>query len=137
VGSSLVFGRHTTASKRKGSPHQPFTFRKHFEDALDRAGISRTGADRVTLHTLRHSFVTWLVGHLLAQGMPEDAARLAVAKLAGHASLQTTARYFNPRTETLQKVNDAALGSLGRRALAPRPAPAAPLAPVPLQPERR
>lgn len=112
---ALVFGSHTAPSRPNGM-ETPFRWRKAWEEALVKAGLARRGEDRVTPYSLRHSYATFLTEQLLAGGIEESAARLAVSKLLGHASLQTSRRYFHPRDEVLRKVNDAAM-----RGLAPAP----------------
>ncbi len=115
---ALIFGRHT-APGRKGPADKPLEYRKHWNAALDKAGIPRTGEDKVTPYNLRHSYAT-VVGETLLAGVEESAAQLALSKLLGHASLQTTRRYFHPRPDVLRKVQDAALGALAGPAAQPK-----------------
>jgi integrase len=71
----------------------PCSLQKHFQAALLSAGI-----DNFRWHDMRHSFAS----RLAHSGMSIS----ELAALLGHSQIQTTLRYANPTTETLQKATD-------------------------------
>jgi integrase len=66
---------------------------KHFQAALRDAGI-----DDFRWHDMRHSFASRLAG----SGLPMS----ELAALLGHTQIQTTLRYANATTETLQRATN-------------------------------
>lgn len=107
----LIFGRQS-APAVKGDSDRPFLYRQYWEEALDKAGIPRTGKDKVTPYNLRHTNVTMLVERLLAGGVEESVVTMVVSKLAGHTNIQTTRRYVHPRAEALRKAVEGTFGNL-------------------------
>jgi len=86
-----------------GHPGGEWLFLNRYGDRLNERSAERAvrkyarlaGLDRVTVHTLRHTFCKMLVD----AGESLD----RVAALAGHASLNTTARYTKPSFTDLEK----------------------------------
>ena len=77
------------------APDQPITTRtvqRAFRDAANRAGF----ADKITPHTLRHSFAT----HLLEMGVDIR----VIQQLLGHRNINSTARYAQVATNTIRKI---------------------------------
>jgi hypothetical protein len=66
------------------------TLGQNFRRRLKKAGISRS----VTIHTLRHSFITEL--------MRQDVSILKIASIAGHESIETTQAYAKLLYEDLR-----------------------------------
>lgn len=92
VGNGLIF-------PSPSNPEKPFSFRKHWEKALQDANIHN-----FRWHDLRHDFCT----QLAVNGI-ED---LTIAKLAGHKSLQTTARYTHMNVKRAADVTEKVMGAL-------------------------
>ena len=80
------------SSRNKGKPLSYETLRVVFENAREKAGISKGP----TLHSLRHSFAT----HLLEAGY--DIRKIQV--LLGHSSLSTTMIYLHVSRKTLSNI---------------------------------
>ena len=92
IGNGLMFPSPT-------NPEKPFCFRKHWEKALQSANI-----DNFRWHDLRHDFCTQM-----AKNGIED---LTIAKMAGHKSLQTTARYTHLNVKRAADVTESVMGAL-------------------------
>jgi integrase/recombinase XerD len=75
-----------------GQPITPRTVQRAFRDATGRAGLP----DKVTPHTLRHSFAT----HLLEMGVDIR----VIQQLLGHRNINSTARYAQVATNTIRQV---------------------------------
>lgn len=90
----------------------PCSLQKYFQAAL-----LSTGIDNFRWHDMRHSFAS----RLAHSGMSIS----ELAALLGHSQIQTTLRYANPTTETLQKatgiLNALNAGDEGREAEPDRP----------------
>ena len=77
------------------SPGQPITTRtvqRAFRETADRAGLP----DKITPHTLRHSFAT----HLLEQGVDIR----VIQQLLGHRNLNSTARYAQVAINMIRQI---------------------------------
>lgn len=92
IGNGLIFPSPTNQEK-------PFYFRKHWEKALEAAEI-----ENFRWHDMRHDFCT----QMAINGV-ED---LTIAKLAGHKSLQTTARYTHLNVKRAADVTESVMGKL-------------------------
>ena len=75
-----------------GQPITPRTVQRSFRDAAGRAGLP----DKVTPHTLRHSFAT----HLLEMGVDIR----VIQQLLGHRNINSTARYAQVATNTIRQI---------------------------------
>lgn len=93
VGTGLIF-----QSKKKWN--RSFEFRRHWNKALDDAGIKN-----FRFHDLRHSAASYLAmsGATLKQ----------IAEVLGHKSIQTTDRYAHLSVAHKQELTDKVLGNLG------------------------
>jgi len=77
-----------------GDPWEPWHIQDAFYRARDRAGLR----DSLSVHSLRHSFASWLVGAGIQLKV--------VAELLGHASLEMTNRYAHLAPEHLKEAVD-------------------------------
>jgi len=87
IGNGLIF-----ASEKK--PDQPFRFRKHWDKALQVAGIEAKkteDGDGFRFHDLRHTAASYLVMN--------GASLYTAGQILGHKSQQTTQRYAHLSTE--------------------------------------
>ena len=75
-----------------GQPITPRTVQRAFREAAGRAGLP----DKVTPHTLRHSFAT----HLLEMGVDIR----VIQQLLGHRNINSTARYAQVATNTIRQI---------------------------------
>jgi site-specific recombinase XerD len=75
-----------------GQPITPRTVQRAFRDATGRAGLP----DKITPHTLRHSFAT----HLLEMGVDIR----VIQQLLGHRNINSTARYAQVATNTIRQI---------------------------------
>lgn len=93
--------------KRKQQPNSDFVFHKpdgskwesvhvSFNGAVKASGIKSEYPERVTIHTLRHTFGS----HLVMMGVPMR----VIQQLMGHRNLTTTERYAHLSPETLTDV---------------------------------
>ena len=80
----------------RGERISPRILQRQMQKLRARLGLS----DNLTPHALRHSFAT----QLLASGVDLR----SIQQLLGHASLMTTQRYTDVKTETMQKEYDKA-----------------------------
>jgi integrase len=80
-------------------PHKPYNFRKHWNNALLKAGITN-----FRFHDLRHSAASYL-----AMG---GASLLEIADVLGHKNLETTRRYAHLSVSHKQQLTDRLLGQL-------------------------
>lgn len=92
IGNGLMFPSPSNSTK-------PFCFRKHWENALKTAKI-----EKFRWHDMRHDFCTQM-----AKNGVED---LTIAKMAGHKSLQTTARYTHLNVKRAAEVTESVMGAL-------------------------
>lgn len=92
IGSGLVF-----PGRRKFN--QPFEFRRHWNKALEDAGI-----EDFRYHDLRHSAASYLA--------MSGASLIEIAEVLGHKSLETTKRYSHLSVEHKKKLTDRVLGEL-------------------------
>ena len=81
---------------QKNQRFSPDTLQKWFRDLYDKAGIYGASS-----HSGRRTFITRLIEH--------GADIKAVSKLAGHASIMTTAIYVEDNPERLKKISDLAI----------------------------
>ena len=75
-----------------GQPITPRTVQRAFREAAGRAGLP----DKVTPHTLRHSFAT----HLLEMGVDIR----VIQQLLGHRNINSTARYAQVATNAIRQI---------------------------------
>ena len=80
---------------RGGRPISVKDLQRMFRRTVSRAGI---GSDRVTLHSLRHTFALLL----LREGVDVR----SLQRLLGHRSLETTAQYLHLQTDDLRAAVD-------------------------------
>jgi integrase len=92
VGDGLLF-------PRSKDPHQPFTFRKHWERALREAGI-----EDFRFHDLRHSAASYLIMN--------GASLYEVAQVLGHKTTATTERYAHLSTQHKKDLTDRIMGDV-------------------------
>ena len=71
-----------------------FDFSQGFETAVEKAELPRKGDDKVTFHTLRHTFASWLVMN--------GVSLFDVQKLLLHSKIQTTMLYAHLAPDHLQ-----------------------------------
>jgi len=71
-----------------------FDFSQAFETAVEKAGLPKKGDNRVTFHTLRHTFASWLVMN--------GVSLFDVQKLLLHSKIQTTMTYAHLAPDHLQ-----------------------------------
>ena len=81
---------------QKNDRFSPDTLQKWFRDLYDKAGIHGASS-----HSGRRTFITRLIEH--------GADIKAVSKLAGHASIMTTAIYIEDNPERLKKLSNIAI----------------------------
>ncbi len=72
----------------------PYMLKRQFSKVVVEAGLSTEGTDKVTTHTLRHSYAS----HLVMSGVP----LYTVAALPGHSSVKTTEIYAHLAPDHLQ-----------------------------------
>lgn len=94
-----------------GQPWLPYNIQGHFYRARDRAGLRKT----LTVHSLRHSFASWLV----ADGVPLR----TVSELLGHTNIVQTSRYAHLAPEHLREAMDR-IGTIEARGTASGVSPA-------------
>ncbi len=82
-------------------PHKPYNFRKHWNKALEMAGI-----EDFRFHDLRHSAASYL-----AMG---GASLIEIADVLGHKNLETTRRYAHLSVDHKRQLTDALLGTLAQ-----------------------
>lgn len=92
IGSGLVFA----GTKH---PDRPREFRKHWNAALEQAGITR-----LRFHDLRHDFCSQMAMH--------GASLVEIAELAGHKDLSTTKRYAHLSTAHKRALSDRVVGEV-------------------------
>lgn len=92
VGDGLVF-------PSKVNPHKPYEFRKHWNKALEKAGI-----DDFRFHDLRHSAASYLVMN--------GATLYEAAEVLGHKSTETTKRYAHLSTQHKADLTERIMGGI-------------------------
>ncbi|MBP7675987.1 MAG: site-specific integrase [Thermoanaerobaculia bacterium] len=100
--AALVFRRPD------GQPWIAYNIQGHFSRARDRAGLRKT----LTVHSLRHTFASWLV----ADGVPLR----TVSELLGHSNIVQTSRYAHLAPEHLREAVDR-IGRLEGSGVSPAP----------------
>ncbi len=89
--SGLISGTELTVFDEK---YTPYMLKRQFSKVVLEAGLSTEGTDKVTAHTLRHSYAS----HLVMSGVP----LYTVAALLGHSSVKTTEIYAHLAPDHLQ-----------------------------------
>lgn len=87
---SKLNGQLLFQSSRTKKPIDRATWHWEFQERIKRMGIKR---DRLTPHSLRHSFITRLLN--------EDVNIFRVQKVVGHRNIQTTEKYTHLTTKDL------------------------------------
>lgn len=77
-----------------GDPWKSYQIQNGLTDARDRAGLRKT----LSVHSLRHSFISWLV--------MDGVDMTTVSRLAGHKDIAQTSRYAHLSPTHLQKAID-------------------------------
>lgn len=96
VGQAMLFPSSRKEAAKKG---RPFEFRKHWNAALEAAGI-----ENFRFHDLRHSAASYLVMN--------GATLYEAAQVLGHKDLQTTQRYAHLSTQHKQDLTDRVMGAI-------------------------